>query len=912
MFKSIKKYLVLLILIITAALTSVGYSAFVLSERVSNEDTQSGIASSSPVINIRYVNYIDETTSPVVTNTTKGNQNNETGYNTYLSHLNVPYEISRSSTTDTDGDLTIITTTYTIRNVTKCQLTNLIFYKRYTVEWTDTTYTYTRRYGDAIITENDVPINFYSYTIEKNTIFSRPNISRAGYSLVNFYELNSSNEFVLYDFSKPVSSNLNLYAKWVEIKSGTNTLTDFVKSANVESTIYSNPTSDNTYAITKDPSYSYDSLTVNLGNKDSITTISTTINFAMNTGLTNQEALDGQQISNTTASSNTGDKFVSLDYGGNTCDYTVVLQGDLIINGKLVIGGWTGSNSGAAEQGYIIKEYVTLDLNGHNITVNDGAVIHSFGLIKDSKGTGMITVKPGGTVYSQLVLFDLHGGNNTLWSYGKNFCPFNNYIIPYLRCKVRFEATETKTGNFYVFTKLNLGSLGFTNLYLPFIGTATEVFIFNFVSKSGNTGYVDYEYETIDNLKKSNPSSYENKNLLFDRNVFTFHNIVGNTDAGVTTGYLSVNASVISINKEFSINMDRVSFPISSFAYLYFKNSIFTVSQSLILQPGSIMEIDKDSVLNFDYYRNSSTGDKKSFSSIPVTYLGSTWKTLPGTSKYISGSIIATNSKPSNSNPFGALVGYMNNTNNYSTIFWNYFKNATCNVYGKINFVTGNNYPYKLSGNINISSFSIDGGETYSWDKNNLDRLSTVNLNTYAVEYNVSNSFWFNGDNLIGDSSNKGSYLNVNHFYESPLISNSIAYLYDDTFNLTGKYDEVNGVFSSDNGKKYVLLTSDFLVNYDYSGTTSSSASLQEADVDNSIIPSECVVESNYIIVNGQYYIFYGGNMFKATKTDATNCTATIIKFSTRIEGTNYEALMKNRSFTYNSSTSKWVANAIA
>lgn len=61
-------------------------------------------------------------------------------------------------------------------------------------------------------------------------------------------------------------------------------------------------------------------------------------------------------------------------------------QNDLIVNGNLYLGGYTGSSSSI--QGYIVNNYVSLDLNGHQLIINNGGMVHSFGYIYDSMGTG--------------------------------------------------------------------------------------------------------------------------------------------------------------------------------------------------------------------------------------------------------------------------------------------------------------------------------------------------------------------------------------------------------------------------------------------------------------------------------------------------------------------------------------------
>ena len=928
MFKSIKKYLVLLILIITAALTSVGYSAFVLSERVSNEATQSNL-SNAITVNIKYQSKKTVENVELLTSVNEAGTSS-TNYDLYYGILgkntgsavrtnngswlrpNYSYSLTEGETLKKEvdnGDGSFNRYEFTCLAKGEALLSN----SWYGVKGTVSKVTYV--VSDVVeVDSNNNQIIYKSYQINKNEKISKPQLNRNGYALVGFYKSNSAgtaSTTELFDFDKPITANTTIFAKWNDLNQddviiSSTKFADYINGVSGTGNVYKN---SGGYDISNDPTYSNEALTISL--TSATIKSGATINLCMNSGVTNIEAEDGDKITDKDASANTSDRYISLDYGGNTRDYTVVLQGDLVINGNLYVGGYTGSNSGDAEQGYIIKNYVTLDLNGYKITINNGGKLHSFGLIKDSKGTGLIDVKPGGYIYTQFVILDLNGGNNTLWAYGKDFCPFNNYSLPYLRCKVRLNATTSKAANLYAYSKLNLGELGFTNIYLPFIGDKTvETFLFNYYSKSGNTGYVELDYTPIDSLIELYPTSNENKNLLFNRNVLTFYNIEGNTGAAISSGFISVKGLV---EKEFELSLDRVNFPLSSTLNMYFVSSNLLVSQSLVLQPGSVFEMDKDSNLIFDYYKNSSgTESKKKFSATSVVTV-----TLPGVEKYVSGSLIALNTNPTANNALSNLVGFYitnpnSSDNSKSLYYWNHFRSAICNIYGNVNFITGNNNePYRIAGNVNISSYSVNGGTKKTWTKSNFDELSKVNIKTYKIEYNISNCYWFGGlSDLTGG--NKSAHTNANYIYALPLVSNGIAYLYGDSYNVTGSYNYLNGIISGDDGNSYVLLTGDGLVTADYSTATSSSGTIQESPIDYSITPSECSIDGNYVVVGSQYYIYYGGNMFKANKTDATNCTATIIKFSTEVEGTNYSSYFRNRSFTFNTSTNKWVANAIA
>lgn len=126
--------------------------------------------------------------------------------------------------------------------------------------------------------------------------------------------------------------------------------------------------------------------------------------------------------------------------------YTIVLQNDLIINGQMQVEGNYGVNTSGATQGVITKEYMCLDLNGHNITINNGGKLISNGLIIDSVGTGQINVEGGGYLRTLAVIHDYRGGTMTQSYVNKDVFPFQVYQLPYLRCKARLNMIKPTVG----------------------------------------------------------------------------------------------------------------------------------------------------------------------------------------------------------------------------------------------------------------------------------------------------------------------------------------------------------------------------------------------------------------------------------------------------------------------------------
>ena len=107
------------------------------------------------------------------------------------------------------------------------------------------------------------------------------------------------------------------------------------------------------------------------------------------------------------------------------------------------VEGNYGVNTSGATQGVITKEYMCLDLNGHNITINNGGKLISDGLIIDSVGTGQINVEGGGYLRTLAVIHDYRGGTMTQSYVNKDVFPFQVYQLPYLRCKARVKYDQT-------------------------------------------------------------------------------------------------------------------------------------------------------------------------------------------------------------------------------------------------------------------------------------------------------------------------------------------------------------------------------------------------------------------------------------------------------------------------------------
>lgn len=117
----------------------------------------------------------------------------------------------------------------------------------------------------------------------------------------------------------------------------------------------------------------------------------------------------------------------------------LTLNADLIIEGSLTIGG-TINTLEHPYQGFIQGDYGSLDLNGHNITIQNGGKIISNGLIYDSSiNKGSITIKENSSLSTSFAIEDFRGGTNSLNKYNNGESPFNLYRLPYLQVDTKVD-----------------------------------------------------------------------------------------------------------------------------------------------------------------------------------------------------------------------------------------------------------------------------------------------------------------------------------------------------------------------------------------------------------------------------------------------------------------------------------------
>lgn len=906
------KFLVVLFAIFSLIISS-GFSTWYI---INSEDTthQNSSSDTYHTIAIRYVttqSVISKSDPVTIENKTS---TSESDYNTYLKIYNMD---GHKETTTSEKEESVIdgvstiTWSETITEVTKCSMTNLIVIKRYNVAWNVKQITYTQTTQKTV---DDIGTIRHRYLVKDGKTLQRPLLQREGYTFMGFFKASSDSLTALNDsfnFNNPITSSQHIFAEWVETSTeGNAALTSYVNGLTNGSIGNVNASSSASFNLNNDDSFNSVINTVGIGTSNLTTTLKSgaTLNLNLASGVTNKEANEGDKITDVTGNTASSDKYISVDYTNETGvanikDYEYILQNDLYVYGTMVIGGITGATktTSTGPQGLIMGNYVKLDLNGHNMYIMDGGVVHSFGLITDSVGTGKVEVQPGGTLKTQFVIFAMKGGNHTLWGYSKGICPFEHYTLPYIDCTVELINGETKSGCLDIFSKLNLGSLGFTNTYIPFFGKSTsKTYFVETIKKGSAESKTIIKPHKLEQLFAENSTNLIAKNLLYVKSSVDFINAnasIKNISIG-TVVFIDNVPLIGKIEKEFDLDLSRVSFPVSPNIDFIFRSSDFTIAQNLTFMPGSSMYMDANSSLTLDFYKGESGGTtavQKTFEEVTVGVKLVYEKTLPPQTNYISGGIMALTENLTNSQNLVDSSIYGLFAADYDN-YWKYFKEAQVTINGKINFVSGNGAPYKLSGNININNYSVNNGTNLKWNHANVDSLkSQVKLQTYDIEISAVNFVWFTGMS----ASENDETCSANRYFIAPLISHGDAYICetDSSINLIGKWDNDNGIFTASDNKTYFLKTNNQLL---VDSSTKSSA------IDYTLTPTQCAVTENHTIIdsNNQEYVYYAGYMVPGTwnAEDATKMDITATKLSTKTTVTTAISV-KYTSVTYNGKT---------
>ena len=531
--------------------------------------------------------------------------------------------------------------------------------------------------------------------------------------------------------------------------------------------------------------------------------------------------------------------------------YTVVLQNDLIINGQMQVEGNYGVNTSGATQGVITKEYMCLDLNGHNITINNGGKLISNGLIIDSVGTGQINVEGGGYLRTLAVIHDYRGGTMTQSYVNKDVFPFQVYQLPYLRCKARIKYNQTNgwgSLNGYVnaqaFTDVDAGLTvikGQQEFELNFIGSSNSNYFIKLDNPSTDNedSYVDvigYKENSIDETSANKLYSISQRIKI----------IINKCSVSIGEFKFDIKVNIISV----SVDTSKYSLPISSFFDLEVKNSFLTLDKRIKFLPGSSLIVDKNSTTLLSY-------DKKAKRAGQISVLDKSYYYYDKNYKYVTTDLIKladmSGGKDKNGNATEANISGDNYGQQVfkAQSFQKYKSNPNVQIKGTLLFKTGNNsgMDYQLSGTINLSKigYTSDGTLSSSTIVNSDNPFSELNKQSVKV-------ITYGYDYMIGNCKNNSHVKG----FSRPLVSNETAYYNNGTNSYVGTYED-DGIFRANSKTYYFNNDGKYTIN------DTTLPTLKECDYDSN---------SKIITDNNQQYIYIASMYCKLTSTD--NKTGTV------------------------------------
>lgn len=524
--------------------------------------------------------------------------------------------------------------------------------------------------------------------------------------------------------------------------------------------------------LTNDASYFKEDNTVFLGDKMSTIVTSegnTIVGSKIASGVTVNFGLNSGEVLIEGMSSLIYD--LEPEDSAHVNQYTVCLQSDLYVYGTLVIGSNYGTTQNTDYQGHIAKEYVTFDLNGYNIYLENGT-LDIYGLIKNSRDTGKI-IASGGNIYTLAVIHDYRGGRATSGLVGSNIFPFQVYTLPYFRCKAKI-LNDNNSGWTRVTARCIVKATSYTKpskIEIKFIGNDTEQVLFK-VSKKENSSIEIEGTENKNITAGKTEASDEVKFCLSRRLKLSFINC-------------SVKMSNIVINPGQKVDTKDFNFPVSSFFDVYLKNTERTFWQSLKFMPGMSRIADRDSKVILSY-------DSSAKKAAQISVLGNS--AIYQCSE--KGQMITTDLVAEAPYNYGRTCFASHN-------LWKYYSGNRIKIYGTLVFNGGHkNYgDYLLAGAIDFNrvAYSSDGTTSvldyidYSENENPFSKLiqkhTDVSVKTYGYDY------------LLGDNNRN----NVIKGYSRPLVSYGKGYYTNGAAEgaKVGDYSFITGIFKVSDTEMY-------------------------------------------------------------------------------------------------------------
>lgn len=647
-----------------------------------------------------------------------------------------------------------------------------------------------------------------------------------------------SSEF--FDETNAVSKNMVLYVVMNSNSSlsSLKNLSDTINKIESGEVIFNGGVAEGDYNIRNDLSFFEEDNVVFLTKETNIKE-GVTINLGLNNGRITQTS--------TMNSSN-----FEPENNAHSLQYKISLQADLVIDGTLLIGANYGSSASGSNQGQISDEYVCLDLNGHDIIVNPTGKLISYGLIKDSVGTGTIQVK-GGSLTTLVTIQDYHGGSTTLTMYQKKEFPFWIYAMPYLRCHVCLSQYNGNWGRLFAqcyICALTTGGAQYTDPTLNFIGPQSSSegnFLFALQATDNSDAQVDIYGYSLESMGKDATASDLQKCYTW-RTEISLNNVSCIMQSVRMTLKLTITAN---------IDTQEYIFPISSFFDISMFSSELTVSQKIRFMPGASFIADEDSIIFLEY-------DGDNVAQISALNRGYYYYDA----KY-GGIINKDNHQYTDSND--KVVDISSAYTIVSTAFWKYLSGSRVKVYGTIAFKEGNSgsEDYLLAGNIDFSRIA------YYSDPSDLHYVDDSVENPFAslVQKGSISISTYDYATLLGfESYHSGGYA-------LPLVSHGTCYYQDKTDLSTSKvgtFDSLTGVLQFEDKQYY------------FDCTTGKSFKLRDED---SCSLKECTYdESTHIFTDSstqKQYIYFAGMYCDYVQNSDGTATANISRLTETLDTVN-------------------------
>lgn len=755
------------------------------------------------------------------------------------------------------------------------------------IDWRTYKYTYMVAWYTWTITitkTREAPVDSvssYSLKVKKGNTISPCDLPIENYKQYSYFADNKYS--TLFDFSKPINSNKDIYLKYFN---GDSSLTQFIngKTSGTYS-IYdsiqqgTNGHFDVSTDFTYESGFDYLSqATVASGVTINFTYLDNQVYPSPNTGA----IADGDDANN---NHRDGKSNVALDYydgqyiGNNKCSVMIRLNGDLTVKGTLNIGAKVGGVNSNTHFSEIIGEYSQLDLNGHNLII-DGGTVNCYGSILDRLGGGKVIVKNGATIMGLMTVTDAKGGNQITYGYGKGQSPFDEYRFAYIEAPiVAYHGTTIKA-----YLKLDIGSLGISNIYANIIGPVGSS-VFSWGDKKTEDDCLEIVPYINKNLYPTSVSSPTYKSIYTKLYYYRYqYNFKANV---ILNSQIPLNATINAIiTKDIAIDWARIGVPIPSFFDLkLFDDYSLTLKAKLLLLPGSSFVTMKNSTLIFNPGEEVKYQDLHIYAVIVDVYIKGEKTRNRGSLLAYDRSYYSYNYDKFNRHDYGL---------NVESAYWKFTKSSNHMIMGNVMIenMPDNSYKYLISGPISISKQAINTLVTSSY------------VQTYDVKGSQAGSWWFSSSHRTYES----SVNMITSFNALPLISNGKAYIKDNNLNIKGVFDDDTHLFTAGDQTYFLWTPNDYLIG-------GSNPKNQNALTDYTVTPTlvNSVTANQIIKANDKYYIFYKGVFVPVLDSIASGTTYTSVNASLRKFCSNNNSPLvadspkyDSAAMNYNSTNKRW------